>query len=150
MLYFATFFRWMHIFPAMALIGGIFFLRFSFQPAVRELEDEHRANFQDVVRRRWSKVVMGTASMLLLSGFVNMMLTIKAYDFPGGYYHPLLGLKLLLALAILYITSLLSGKSENAQKFREKESMWLNVNVGLAVVLLMVAGAMKTADRVEK
>ena len=79
---------------------------------------------------------MITSGLLLVSGLVNAVLIIRRYDFEGGLYHGLVAVKLLLALALFWISSALAGRSSLAEKLREKMTFWLNVNVVLAVLLV--------------
>ena len=142
--------RWLHIIPAIALVGGTIFMRFAVVPACEQLDDEQREKVQESVRRGWSRLLMPSILFLLISGFVNTANISMTYDFPGGYYMPLLAIKLVLAIAIFYIASLLAGRSEAASKFRQNQRTWLNINILLAVLLICIAGAMRLADRETK
>ncbi len=142
--------RWLHIIPAIALVGGTIFMRVAVLPACNQLDESLRASVQENVRRGWSRLLMPSILFLLISGFVNTANISMTYQFPGNYYMPLLGVKLFLAIAIFYIASLLAGRSEGAVKFRERQEFWLNVNILLAVLLICIAGAMRLADREPK
>ena len=141
--------RWLHIIPAMALVGGTIFMRVAVK-ALEELDEEQRGKVQESLRRGWSRLLMPSILFLLISGFVNTANISMKYDFPGGYYMRLLAIKLVLAIAIFYIASLLAGRSEAASKFRQNQQTWLNVNILLAVLLVCIAGAMRLADREPK
>lgn len=134
-------FRWLHIVPATILVGGTIFLRCAYQPSEPSSEQSEK------VRRRWAKLVMLSVALLLVSGLYNTAWISMKYEFPGGYYHMLLGIKIVLALAVFFLVSVLSGRSELATKFRDKEKTWLNVTVFLAVAVVLVAGVMKMAKR---
>lgn len=136
-------FRWLHILPAAILVGGTIFLRCAYQPSEQSSEENEK------VRRRWAKLVMLSAGLLLLSGLYNTARISMGYELPS-YYHMLLGIKILLALAVFFLSSVLSGRSELATKIRANEKMWLNVTVFLAVAVVMLGGAMKTADHQKK
>jgi len=136
-------FRWLHLVPATILVGGTIFLRCAYRPS--EPSSEQSEN----VRRRWAKLVMLSVALLLLSGLYNTAWISIKYELPG-HYHMLLGVKILLALAVFFLVSVLSGRSDLAAKFRNKEAMWLNVTVFLAVAVVMLGGVMKTAEREEK
>ena len=136
-------FRWLHILPATILVGGTIFLRCAYQPSGQSSDENEK------VRRRWSNLVMLSAGLLLLSGLFNTARVSMSFDLPS-YYQALLGTKILLALGVFFISSVLSGRSELATKFRAKETLWLNVNVFLAVAVVMLGGVMKTTDHKEK
>jgi uncharacterized membrane protein len=140
----------MHILAAVVLLGGTFFLRFALLPAVESLTSDTRQSFQAAWRRRWAMLVMMTSALLLISGLTNFILINRQYEFAGGMYHGLLGIKFLLALAIFWVSAVLSGRSALADKFRERMSFWLNLNVVLAILLVCVAGWMKATDREPK
>ena len=137
--------RWIHILCAIALVGGTYFWRFALAPAMDGLDSAQRDKIADAVRPRWARLVMITSALLLLSGLWNAVANIKAYQFEGGLYHALVGIKLLLALAIMFIAAKLSGRSEGAATFRQKQTFWLTINVVLATVLVCVAGVMKVS-----
>src|ERR1700676_1743088 len=74
--------RWLHILAAMAAVGGMMFMRFALLPAAATLADPHRAALQEAIRRRWSKVVMMSITMLLVSGlcsFITLLIVSKSW-----------------------------------------------------------------------
>ncbi|MEX0793240.1 MAG: hypothetical protein WD045_08900 [Pirellulaceae bacterium] len=142
--------RWGHILPAVLLAGGTWYMVLALRPAVSEMEEAQQAAFKDSLRRRWSKVVMACSGLLLLSGLVVLVKMAMTFEFPQGYYHAVGGLKFLLALVVFFIASLLTGKSENAQKFRESEGKWLKLNAVLALTIVLMGGLLRVADRTPK
>ncbi len=141
--------RWIHILSAMILVGGTFFLRFSLAPTLQAQSHELQQSLLTGWRPRWAKLVMLTSGLLLVSGLVNAVRIIIAYKFSpdGAPYHALVAVKLLLAMAIFWISAVLSGRSSTAEKFRGKMSFWLNVNVILTVLIVALAGYMKMIPR---
>jgi len=142
--------RWFHILPAITLVGGALYMVFALHPAMSTHNFNEKGDLKTAIRTRWAKVVMICAGLLILSGFASFALQVIRYDFPQKYYHPVAGIKILLAFVILYIASLLTGRSANAEKFREKEGFWLKTNATLAVILVLMAGSLRVADRVPK
>jgi uncharacterized membrane protein len=138
--------RWMHVFAAIAAVGGMFFMRLALLPAVTALPEEHRRTLHAAVRTRWSKVVAGSIGFLLVSGLINFVLIVRRYELPS-FYHALFGVKFLLALAIFFIASVLMGRSAMADRFRRNVRFWLTLNVALAVVLVGISGVLKTAPK---
>jgi predicted permease len=61
-------------------------------------------------------------------------------------YNGLLGIKILLGFAIFYLASVLSGRSEKAKAFREREIHWLNILCILMIVTVMIASYMKMSS----
>lgn len=142
--------RWGHILPAVLLAGGTWYMVLALHPAVSGMEDPQRTALKDQIRARWSKVVMVCAGLLLISGLAMFVRMVLAFDFPQRYYHPVGGLKFLLALVIFFIASLLTGRSKNAEKFRESEGKWLKLNAGLAVLIVLIGGLLRVAERTPK
>lgn len=142
--------RWAHILPAITLVGGTLFMVFALHPAMQSTEFAEKADLKSAIRSRWANVVMMSAGLVLLSGVISLGYQAMKYNFPQHYYHMVAGLKMLLALVILYIASLLTGQSANAEKFREKEAFWLKLNATLAIVLVLMAGTLRVAERVPK
>lgn len=152
--------RWLHIGPAIVLLGGLAYLRFVQLPAAEAFEKAERERLEEETRLRWTRLVMICAGLLLLSGIINAGFAMVGYvygevlpDGRGsltGLYHGLTGLKFLLAIAVLYIASMLSGSSENAQSWRERHGFWLNVALGLALAIVLAGGVMRMLPRSEK
>ena len=132
--------RWLHIIPAIILVGGTLFMRFSLVPAANEAggHDELR----EAVRRRWAKLVMISVLFLLVSGLYNAYLKAIGYQL-GGVYLTLLAIKILLALFVFYLAAVLTGRSNTAKKFRQKEIFWLNVLCAAMIAIVAMAGWMK-------
>ncbi len=142
--------RWIHILSAIALAGGTFFCRYALIPGLQSLDETQRDALQDAIRPRWARLVMLSSAFLLLSGLWNGVTNIMTYQFPNPLYHGLVGIKLLLALALFFIAARLSGRSEAATRFRQRRTMWLNLNVVLAVALVCTGGVMKSQPHVLK
>ena len=143
--------RWMHILSAVVLVGGTIFQWFVWSPATAgDKADEIAA----AVRSRWSKLVMAASGFLLLSGVINFILIVQRYeilkDGPGSLYHPVFGIKFILAFGVFFLSSALSGRSGLAARLRQKERMWLTVNMALAVIVVCLAGILKLAERSPK
>jgi putative copper export protein len=144
--------RWLHILSAVALAGGIFFWRFSLLGAMESLPDETRQAIAAATRSRWSKIVMASSGLLLVTGLVNFMLLVQRFDFdkgafPGSKYHMLFGIKFLLSLGIFFLSALLTGRTSTAEKLRRSERLWWNVNVVLAIAVVCFGGLLRAAVR---
>jgi uncharacterized membrane protein len=140
----------MHILGAIALMGGTIFMRFALVPSSGEIDDETRRQLQERVRSRWSKVVMISAALLLISGIANLGLAAR-YNFNGFVnYNMLAGIKFILALPIFYFASVLSGRSATAQKFQANANFWLNLNLVLALLMVLIGGLLRFTPRTLK
>ncbi len=141
--------RYLHIGSAMFLAGGILFQAFVLTPALIAFNDEQRASLGTALRARWSKLVMATAGLLVITGLATVMIEAPKTDYEGAYM-PLLGVKMLLALGIMFLSSLLCGRTEAAQKLRLSEGKWQKINALLVVILILIAGMLKTTPREPK
>jgi uncharacterized membrane protein len=143
--------RWMHILAAITAVGGTFFARLALLPAIEEtLSPEQRQSLHAAIRRRWSKWIAASIALLLISGLVNFVVRIVPhYDVPK-FYHPLFGVKFLLALGIFFIASVLSGRSAMADRFRQNTRKWLSINAVLAVLVVLISGVLKNAEKSKK
>jgi len=139
--------RYMHILGAIALMGGALFARFVVAPTLAEAADG--AELHDRLRVRWSKVVMLASGLLLVSGLVNLGLAAR-YTFDpvlGLSYHMVVGIKFLLALPILFIAALLAGRTALARRLQAQGRFWMNVNLALALIMVLIGGVLKFTGR---
>jgi putative copper export protein len=134
-------------------MGGTIFMRFALVPTVQSLEGKTREDFHDRIRARWSKFVMLASGLLLVSGLANMMLyTSSRYEMStvpvlGMKYGMIVGIKFLLALPIFLFASFLAGRSATAKKFQANAPFWMNVNLALALVMVLIGGLLKFVQR---
>ena len=146
--------RYMHILGAIALMGGTIFMRFALAPTVASLDEKTRQNIHEQVRGRWAKFVMIAATLLLISGILNMILIPMNYELSGvvnnKQYKMIVGIKFLLALPIFLFASFLTGRSATAKKFQASAPLWMNVNLTLALVMVLIGGYLKFAQRAPK
>lgn len=142
-------FRWLHILAAITAVGGAIFARLVVFPALDPLPSDDRATLHAAMRARWSKIVAAAIAFLLVSGLYNFMMIAIQYRLPR-WYHPIFGVKFLLALVIFAIASLLAGKSPAAESLRRNAKAWLNLNIVLAVLVVCLSGILRTAEKVPK
>jgi uncharacterized membrane protein len=147
--------RYMHVLGAIALMGGTIFMRFALRPVVVGLPPETKATIHEQVRSRWSKFVMIASALLLISGITNLI-------FAGRYtfepilgmekrgYHMLVGIKFILALPIFFIAALMTGRSSLAKRIQANAELWMNVNLTLALIMVLIGGYLKFAKREPK
>src|SRR5436305_11197266 len=139
--------RYMHILGAIALMGGTIFMRFALRPVVVGLPPETRTALHDQVRGRWSKLVMLASALLLISGITNLALAGRYHFDPvvgmAKGYHMVVGIKFLLALPIFFIAALMSGRSSLAKQVQAQPELWMNVNLVLALVMVLIGGYLK-------
>ena len=141
--------RWLHILAAITAVGGAIFARLVVFPVLDPLPADQRGSLHAAMRARWSRIVAAAIAFLLVSGLYNFTMIVVEYRVPR-WYHPLFGVKFLLALAIFAIASLLAGKSPASESLRRNAKAWLNLNIVLAVLVVCLSGVLRTAQRIPK
>jgi len=138
--------RWVHIFAAIAAGGGGLFMLVALHPAAIQLDEATRATFLAKVRKSFTIVVMLSILGLIASGFYNY-LAVTRHQHQGegqGIYHMLMGIKIMLAFGVFFLSSALAGRSKGLQKIRAKSALWLKVNI-LLIGLIVLLGAILRA-----
>jgi uncharacterized membrane protein len=145
--------RWLHILAAMAAVGGPMFIRLAMLPAMSTLPELERKQLHEQLRRRWSKVVMAAIVLLIASGFYNYVLFINAAhgwgpEWQSGshnmwLYQMLFGIKVVLALAVFFLASAITSRSDALATFRENLKLWITVNLLLGIFIVCIAGQMR-------
>ena len=134
--------RWLHIIPAIILVGGTLFMRLALAPVASAAADSEAAELRESIRQKWAKWVMISVGLLLISGLYNVVVKAKGFHLEP-LYNGLLLVKILLAFAVFYLSAVLSGRSQKAVQFRQSETKWLNILCGLMLAIVLIAGYMK-------
>ncbi|MCA9085161.1 MAG: hypothetical protein KDA81_13950 [Planctomycetaceae bacterium] len=127
-----------HVGMVIVLVGGTAFLRFALLPS---LEGDSTA-LMDRVRGRWKKFVHAGIGIILISGFYNFFTMIPRHK-GDSLYHALLGTKILLALYLFFLASVLVGNRPSSQKFRDNARKWTGVSLLIAALIVAVSGFVK-------
>lgn len=133
--------RWAHILAAITAVGGTIFMRMALVPAAVALPDEERKKLHEQVRSRWVKFVMAAILFLLASGLYNFVQKNNQGLRPA--YHMLFGIKFLLAFAIFFLASVLTGRSPAFAKMRANARFWLSLNMTLAIIVVCISGVLR-------
>jgi uncharacterized membrane protein len=141
--------RWLHILAGMMAVGGAIFVRCVLLPAQCVLAEGDCQRLHQELRRRWSKLVALAVLLLLASGLYNFITLVQAYELPR-WYHPVFGVKFLLAMGVFLIASLLAGRTALAERLRANARAWLSLNLALAVAVVCLSGVLRTAPRAAK
>jgi uncharacterized membrane protein len=137
-------FRWLHIGPAIVLVGGTAFMLFVLLPAAKELPDAEHMKLRAAVMKRWKRFVHGGIALFLISGFYNYIVVQAPLHRGDGLYHALMGIKMLMAMGVFALAEIMVGRSKLADKLRQNASKFLAINLALAVAILMLSGFLKT------
>ena len=135
-------FRWLHIGSAIVLLGGSICLKFVVGPALKDQSQE----LKEAVRGRWKKFVHAAIAGLLLSGIINYVRAVP--DHRGdGLWHAMVDTKIILALGVFFIVSVLAGRSKGTQKFRDNAAKWTTIAILLGVLIVAMSGIAKVVGR---
>lgn len=146
--------RWSHVLAAITALGGLIFSRFALLPALEDLDEDSRRRVHDGIRRSWMKWVMGSITILLLTGLANYLLMINRANTEawGGNgrmwmkahgYHAFMGTKILFAFALFYLASALIGRGEATQWARDDRKKWLTITLGLGLAVVILSGYLR-------
>jgi hypothetical protein len=149
--------RILHIFGAIILLGGLFYLRAvvtSVPLPLREGPGEGSASHADYQfggRRPVWAMWVGIASLLLLvTGLWNYVQMIRLHERLSPSYHMIAGLKMLDGLALFVLAAILAGRSAAAEKLRQNMRAWLTVCVILGLITVVFGSVLRTFPRTLK
>jgi len=135
--------RWLHVFGAIFMLGGTFYVRAVLLPSATEtLDDATHQSLRTSVMGRWRKILMVLITILLLSGLYNFMVNMKDHD-GQPTYHMLFGIKFLLAIFVFGLASMLAGRKPVSLKLQQNAKLWLGVTLAMGAAIVMIAGYMK-------
>lgn len=144
--------RFLHMVGAAGLLGAILFMRFGLWGAVASAPQKEREFYLscfNAASRKFAPWVGIFALCVLISGIYNMMAAMR-FDYPGKYYNPVVGVKLLLGLAVIGLLSVLCGRTATAEKFRKNAAMWLDLCLILSLAIVLMGGLLRIAERTPK
>lgn len=131
--------RWIHLVSIIVAIGGTAFIGIVFLPAVqRVVSGETLANLRESVRSRWMMVVHVCLVLILISGGYNFYVN-GILAKPGGKYHMIFGIKLLLVFVLFFLAIALTGRSEALAAIRAKSNRWIKVVLLLAAIIVALS-----------
>jgi len=130
--------RYLHILSAIIIVGGMIFISIALKPALRLLDDDRRQSFQDVLHRRFHRVVYLCFAGLLISGAYNWIRLAPAYHEMGPKGNAVIGVKVLLA-AIAFV--LIWGRSIGLIRLPDKACHLINLH--LMAIIILLAGLLR-------
>ncbi len=139
----AVFFRWMHIVPAIILLGGTLFLGLIAIPTTTPKEGG-LPPWLGKVRKRWAMLSGLCILLLLVSGLWNFMAyRLGEIKDTGPLYHALFGIKVLLSLGVFFIISVMSGRSATFEPMRSKPGKMAMIAGLLGLTIVLLAGVLR-------
>ena len=141
--------RIVHVSTAIALVGGSVFMVFVLLPAAKQLSAEQHERLRGLVNKSWKRYVHVGILLFLVTGFYNYFQQMPFHK-KDGLYHGLIGTKIILALVIFFIASVLVGRSAKFEWMRVGREKWLKIIVLLAAMIVGMSGFVKVRGPKEK
>lgn len=132
--------RWAHVGSAIVLVGGTAFFRLAVIPSLEGDTTDLMAR----IRNRWKKIVHSGILIFIVSGFYNYMAVTMPQHKGDKLYHPLIGVKILLAFFVFFLASVLVGNRPSSQKYRNDAKKWTGIMLATAAVIVGISGFLKT------
>lgn len=138
--------RWVHVAAAVMGVGGTILMRFAVLPALETLPNG--SEVLTAIRPMYKRLIHTAIGLLLLTGFYNYIYVSipKVREFkdaspnPLALYHPVMGMKILLSLALFAIAIAVLAP---VPSFHENRKTWLSVNVLLGLVIMLLAAYLR-------
>ncbi|MEQ8849551.1 hypothetical protein [Botrimarina sp.] len=133
-----------HTTCAATLLGGLMYLRFVLAPAASAEPTDAETVLFAGRRKAWAACVGVCTALLLVSGFYNFFVFVGVYQNLPALYHPLFGVKFLLALGVMVIMALVAGRTGAADRVRGSLTAWLNVALVLTLVVFLLGAVLRS------
>lgn len=133
--------RWVHVLSAIVALGGAAFTLFALMPAAKAtLKDEDHDRLREAVRAKWAKFVHVCIALLLVTGSINFAILAIPPKIKPLPYHPIFGVKLLAALGVFFIASILVGRGQGFASIRQNRGKWLSILLVLGILIVLLSG----------
>lgn len=120
----------LHIFCAVALVGGALAWRLAIVPGIQLLDAGARAKVDNAMAAAWRPAVVLSVLGLLVSGIYNLLHT----PIQTPRFHMVFGIKMLLALHV-FAVSILATRPDNPKRARLLTGVAIS---GAGIVILSV------------
>jgi uncharacterized membrane protein len=135
--------RVLHILGAIVLVGGLFYLRMVVAPAVAATSNPTTDAWFGGRRGAWAKWIGIATLLLLVTGFYNYIEMSKTYELAASY-HMIVGIKILLSLVLIFLASLLAGRSTMADQLRQRMTFWLGICLMLGILVVVIGSVLRS------
>lgn len=135
--------RWIHVFLAIVLLGGSIFKRYVLIPAAKDLPAEEHDRLQERIAQKWRKLVGMSCGLLLFSGLYNYLVVAIPQHKGDPLYSALVGTKILLAFAVFFLASALTGRAKKFEAIRRNSAKWMSVTILLGILIVAISGYVK-------
>lgn len=136
--------RWLHVASAVVAIGGAVLAQFAVLPALRGLPNG--AEILERIRAPFKRLIHASLGLLFLTGLYNYMIAIPKVRAAReqieifGSYHPVMGVKILLWVAMLALAVFMLRPVANLEENRRP---LLSVYTLTGVIVLLIAAYLR-------
>jgi uncharacterized membrane protein len=141
--------RVLHVLGAIILVGGLFYLRMVIAPTVSAATKPTTDAWFGGRRASWAKWVGIAALVLIATGLFNYFEIVKANDVVASY-HMMLGIKIIVALVLIFLASLLAGRTAMAVQLRGKMKFWLSVCLLIGILTVILGSVLRSYPHTPK
>ncbi len=134
--------RWVHIGGAIILIGSPFFIRLFLLPALAEEAADRRAAIIERINKPW-RIFLGIVILLQIISGVYWLLVVIPMSTEPPLYQIILTVKLLAALVLFFLLSVLAGRATTFASFRRDAAKWYTACLICGAIIVMAAGALR-------
>ena len=137
--------RFLHVLTAAALVGGAVYVRFALLPAAKELPDDVHDGLRARLKAKWKMWVMGGITLLLVTGFYNYLVVASPAHKAAGdsRYHMFMGIKIVVALVVFFLASVLTGRSAKFEAMRKAPRNALTILLVAAAIVIGIGSFLK-------
>ena len=130
--------RYVHVVSAVIVVGGIIFISVAVKPALKVLDDDQRRDFQDIMHKRFVRMVLGCFAALFVTGVYNWVKLVPQYQAMGPKGNAVIGIKMLLAAIVFLIVW---TRSLGLLKLPGKACHLINLH--LVAIIILLAGLLR-------
>jgi hypothetical protein len=134
--------RVLHILGVIVLVGGLFYIRMVVAPSVPSGNKPATDAWFGGRRGAWAKCVG-------IAGLFNYIEIVKANDLATSY-HMVAGIKILVALVLIFFASLIAGRSPLADQLRERMVFWLSVTLMIGILVVILGSVLRSYPHTPK
>lgn len=133
--------QWLHIAGAIVLIGSPFFIRLFLLPALSGEDPSRRTAIIERINKPW-RMILGIVILLQIISGVYWLLVVVNVAAQPPIYQIILTVKLLAALGLFFLLSVLAGRAAMFTSFRNEAKKWYTGCLICGVIISLCAVAL--------
>ncbi len=135
-----------HVGGAIVLIGSPFFIRLFLLPALDGEDAARRTAIIERINKPW-RMILGIVILLQIISGVYWLLVVVNVSAEPPIYQIILTVKLLAALGLFFLLSVLAGRAAMFTSFRNEAKKWYTGCLICGVIILLCAVALGLVAR---